>query len=151
MSSSELDQAPGTLACLFEVASRLFAVEISRAREVRVLADYTVVPLAPPHVRGLMNLRGAILPIVDLRVLLDLPPRTGSLQVLVVEAKAVRVALAVDRVIGVEALQDPLEATDTTIDTGLEERQLRRGDETIPVLDVVKLVDSLAAAKEGTA
>jgi chemotaxis signal transduction protein len=146
---SALDQAPGTLGCLFEVASRTFAVEIGRAREVRIVDDYTVVPLAPPHVMGMTNLRGAIIPIVDLRVLLGLPTRVGRVHVLVVEANGSRVALAVDRVVGVEALNDLLEPAETIVDTaGLEQRQLQRGDEAIAVLDVVKIVDSLAVAKE---
>ena len=149
MIPSALDQAPGTLACLFEVASRTFAVEISRAREARIIDDYTVVPLAPPHVLGMTNLRGAIIPIVDLRVLLGLPARVGTVHVLVVEANGSRVALAVDRVVGVEALDDLLEPAETIGDTaGLEQRQLQRGDEAIPVFDVVKIVDSLAAPKE---
>jgi purine-binding chemotaxis protein CheW len=144
-----LDQAPGTLACLFEVAGRTFAVEISRAREARIFDDYTVVPLAPPHVMGMTNLRGAIIPIVDLCVLLGLPGRVGTVHVLVVEANGVRVAVAVDRVIGVESLDDLLEPAEPIVDTaGLEQRHLRRGDEAIPILDVVKLVDSLAVAKE---
>jgi len=146
---SALDQAPGTLACLFEVAGRTFAVEIGRAREVRIVDDYTVVPLAPSHVMGMTNLRGAIIPIVDLRVLLGLPARVGTVHALVVEANGVRVALAVDRVVGVEALDDLLEPAEVNVGTaGLEERHLRRGDEAIPIIDVVKIVDSLAVAKE---
>jgi purine-binding chemotaxis protein CheW len=147
-----LDQATGTLACLFELASRMFAVEISRAREVRLVADYTVVPLAPAHVMGMTNLRGAIIPIVDLRVLLGLPARVGVVQVLVVEANGVRVAVAVDCVVGVESLDDLLEPVEAIGDTaGLEQCHLRRGDDTIPVLDVAKLVDSLAGAREAGA
>jgi purine-binding chemotaxis protein CheW len=153
VSAPSLDQATGPLACLFEVAGQTFAVEINRAREARIVDSYTVVPLAPPHVRGMTNLRGAIIPIVDLRVLLDLPPRGGSaVHVLVVEANGVRVAIAVDHVVGVEALEELPEPAEALVDTeGLEQRRLRRADETIPVLDVVKLVDSLARTKEAGA
>ena len=143
MSPSALDQA-GTLACLFELASQTYGVEISQAREARAFDDYTVVPLAPTHLIGMANLRGAIIPILDLRVLLGLPARAQMLQTLVVEANAVRVALAVDRVIGVESLDEPFEPGEPSGEvTGLERGRLRRGDETVPILDVEKIVESL--------
>src|SRR5438477_111314 len=71
-------------------------------------------------------------------------------------------ALAVDRVLGVEALEEEVEAGDAdAAHSDLERRCLRRGDDVVPVLDVVKIVDSLvhrapsetvdasAVAKEG--
>ena len=108
------------------------------------------------------NLRGAIIPIVDLRLLLGLSTGAGTVHALVVEANAIRVALAVDRVLGVEALEEEVEAGDAdAAHSDLERRRLRRGDDVVPVLDVVKIVDSLvhrapsetvdasAVAKEG--
>ena len=145
MSPSTLDQAPGALACLVELASRTFAVEIGQAREARVFTDYTIVPLAPPHLIGMTNLRGAILPIVDLGVLLGLPARRGTISALVVEAKAVRVALAVDRVLGVEALEAVLGHGPSEVESAqLARGHVRRGSDDVPVLDVEKIVESLA-------
>ena len=144
MSASALEGATGSLVCLFELANRTFGVDISRAREVRVLDDYTVVPLAPPQLIGMTNLRGAIIPIVDLRVLLGLPASEGTIHALVVEVNAVRVGLAVDRVVGVESLDEPLEPDGDVAETsGLQRGHLRRGDEAVPVLDVGKIVASL--------
>jgi chemotaxis signal transduction protein len=143
VSQSALDQA-GVLACLFELASQTFGVEISQAREARVFDDYTVVPLAPTHLIGMANLRGAIIPILDLRVLLGLPARAQMLQALVVEANAVRVALAVDHVIGVESLDELLEPGEPPVEAArLQRGRLQRGDETVSILDVVRIVESL--------
>ena len=145
MSASTLDQAPGALACLVELASRTFAVEIGQAREARVFTDYTIVPLAPPQLTGMTNLRGAIVPIVDLGVLLGLPKRHGPISALVVEANAVRVALAVDRVLGVEALEPAVGHGESDVASArLERGHLRRGNDAVPILDVVKIVESLA-------
>jgi purine-binding chemotaxis protein CheW len=145
VSPSTLDQAPGALACLFELASHTFAVEIGQAREARVFTDYTVVPLAPPHLIGMTNLRGAIIPIVDLGVLLGLPARRGTISALVVEANAVRVALAVDRVLGVEALERAVGHGESDLESArLESGHVRRGNDDVPILDVVKIVESLA-------
>ena len=144
MSASALEGATGSLVCLFELAGRTFGVDISRAREARVFDDYTVVPLAPPQLIGMTNLRGAIIPIVDLRVLLGLPASEGTIHALVVEANAVRVGLAVDRVVGVESLDEPLEPGEDIAETaGLQRGRLRRGDDAVPILDVGKIVESL--------
>lgn len=49
-------------------------LEIFKIREIRGYAPTTPIPNVPPHVRGVMNLRGAILPVVDLRMKFHLPP-----------------------------------------------------------------------------
>lgn len=143
MSESALDQA-GTLACLFEVGGRVFAVEITQAREVRAFEHYTVVPLGPPHLIGMTSLRGAIIPIVDLLLLLGLPAGADTGQSLVVEAHGVRAAIAVDRVLGVEALEEGAEPVLPAGVAEFERGQLLRRELTIPVLDVGRIVDSLS-------
>ena len=140
------DGAPGPSACLFEIAGRVFAIPITDAREVRAFDGYTMVPLAPPQLIGLTNLRGAIVPIVDLRVMLDLPPRppARAIESLVVAADGARVALAIDRMLGIEPL-DEGPAGDVRFDAGgLAAGRLARGDDTVPILDVVKIVEGLS-------
>ncbi len=56
----------------FEVAGQLFGVDVAVVQEVLAHDDYTPVPLAPPAVGGLFNLRGQVIPAVDLRVQLGL-------------------------------------------------------------------------------
>lgn len=139
------DQATRTVVCLVEVSGRTLAIEIAQAREARRVGDCTVVPLGPPHLMGLMNVRGAIVPLVDVRVLLGLPAGDRTDQSLVVEANAVRIALAVDRVHGVESIDGPDEPWTDPLDAAwFQPRCSRRGDDITPVLDVVKIVGSLA-------
>ena len=141
MTVSALD-APGAPACLVEIAGRTFAVEIAQAREAREFTEITVVPLAPPPMIGMANLRGSIVPVIDVALLLSLPPasRGRSVRTLVVEAGGVRLAAAVDRVLGVESL--PEEAGAALEDTrGFERGRLLRGDDPVPVLDVAKIVE----------
>ena len=145
MNSGPGDGAQSPSACLFEIAGRVFAIRITEAKEVRAFDEYTMVPLAPAQLIGMTNLRGAIVPIVDLRVMLDLPPRPSAraLESLVVAARGARVALAIDRMLGIEPLVDGL-AGDVRVETGgLACGSLARGDDTVPILDVVKIVDSL--------
>ena len=50
-----------------------FAIRISSVREIIGLGDVTPVPQTPPYVRGVLNLRGRVIPIVDLRAKCGLP------------------------------------------------------------------------------
>lgn len=59
----------------FKLAELDYAVDILRVREIRTWEQSTRVPFAPNYVVGLINLRGAIVPIVDLRSRLNLPSK----------------------------------------------------------------------------
>ena len=56
-------------------AGQLFGLCLDRVRDVFVPQGLSTVPLAPPEVAGLLNLRGRIVTAIDLRRRLDLPPR----------------------------------------------------------------------------
>lgn len=62
----------------FVVDRLLFGVEVEKVQEVIRYQAMTRVPLAPPVVKGLINLRGQIVTAVDLRGRLGLPPRATS-------------------------------------------------------------------------
>lgn len=51
----------------FKLGSEEYGLELVRVREIIALMDITPVPLAPDYVRGVMNLRGRVIPVVDLR------------------------------------------------------------------------------------
>ena len=50
-----------------------YGVEILKVQEIKSWGPYTPLPKSPAHVLGVINLRGAIVPIIDLRVRLGLP------------------------------------------------------------------------------
>lgn len=56
----------------FKLAGLDYAVDILRVQEIRVWQSSTRIPYSPAYVNGLINLRGAIVPIVDLRTRLGL-------------------------------------------------------------------------------
>lgn len=58
-----------------ETAGQLFGLKLDRVRDVFVPQGLSPVPLAPPEVAGLLNLRGRIVTALDLRTRLGLPPR----------------------------------------------------------------------------
>jgi purine-binding chemotaxis protein CheW len=84
----------------FEVADQLFGVDVATVQEVLSFDTYTPVPLAPPAIGGLFNLRGQVIAAVDLRVQLGLPPTTttGPAMNVIVKTDEESVSLLVDRI-----------------------------------------------------
>ena len=62
----------------FRVDGALYGVDAMRVKEVGRHADLTRVPLAPPTVAGILNLRGDVVTALDLRRLLGLPDRAAD-------------------------------------------------------------------------
>ena len=71
----------------FRCSDVSFGVPIHRVREIVTVPQITPVPECPTFVRGIINLRGRILPVLDLGQRLGLPegPRDGSGRILIVE------------------------------------------------------------------
>jgi len=57
----------------FSLGDELFAVEVVRAREILSLVPVTKVPQTPDFMLGVINLRGQVVPVVDMRLKLGLP------------------------------------------------------------------------------
>lgn len=102
-----------TLAC-FELAGDLYALDVAQLREVVRWQPVTPLPRAPALIEGVVDLRGAIVPVVDLaRLLRGTPIRSGPrARIAIVEVDGLVVGLAVDaatEVIAVDAaaLSDP--------------------------------------------
>jgi purine-binding chemotaxis protein CheW len=66
------------LYCTFRLAGRLFGVDVRTVKEVNTRTAVAPVPLAPPAVRGLVNLRGQLHLVLDLRQLLGLGAAAGT-------------------------------------------------------------------------
>lgn len=64
--------------CTFWVGGLFLGIDVLKVQEVLRPQPTTRVPLAPPTIRGLLNLRGQIVTAIDLRKKLALPERTAS-------------------------------------------------------------------------
>ena len=80
-----------------------YGVPVQRVREVIRVGEITRVPQAPEHVRGVTNLRGRILPVVELRSRLGMTPAviTPTSRIVVTEAHGRVLGLLVDAVLQV--------------------------------------------------
>ena len=84
----------------FWIGDQLFGISIARAHDVFALSRITPVPLAPPEVRGLINLRGRVVTAFDMRCRLDLPhqPIGAGTMAIGLELGSDGYALVVDRI-----------------------------------------------------
>jgi len=84
--------------CSVRLGSALYGVPISHILEIVGAARPQPVPLAPVFVGGLVHYRGDVLTTVSLRQLLDMPPKDGPQDILVLESSGGCFGLLVDSV-----------------------------------------------------
>ncbi|MDN5346725.1 MAG: purine-binding chemotaxis protein CheW [Clostridia bacterium] len=85
---------------VFQLAGETYGVDIGNVHEIIRMQPITDVPRAPEFVEGVINLRGRIIPVIDLHKRFGLPPaeETGSTRIMVVEVAGMTVGMIVDSV-----------------------------------------------------
>ncbi|MCL4784146.1 MAG: chemotaxis protein CheW [Bryobacterales bacterium] len=58
---------------VFHLGQEEFGIQVLKVREIMGIQDITAVPQTPHHVKGVINLRGKVIPVVDLRLKFGLP------------------------------------------------------------------------------
>src|ERR1051325_9969721 len=53
---------------VFKLADEEFGIRVLKVREILGLLEITAVPQTPPHIKGVINLRGKVIPVIDLRL-----------------------------------------------------------------------------------
>ena len=99
---------------IFSLAREHYGLDILKVREIVAMMDITSVPRMPAFVIGVVNLRGKVVPVMDLRLLLGMPEiqRTPRTCIVVVHAGEVETGIVVDRVLEVSNLPaDSIEET----------------------------------------
>ena len=73
----------------FSLGDELFGVEVTRAREILSVSPVTRVPQTPEYLLGVINLRGQVVPVIDMRLKLGLPvsEETEDTCIIVVEVQ----------------------------------------------------------------
>jgi purine-binding chemotaxis protein CheW len=75
---AHLGEAAASKWATFMLNQEMFALRVEDVQEVLMPQPLTPVPLAAPHIVGLLNLRGQLMSAVDLRMRLNFPPRTAD-------------------------------------------------------------------------
>lgn len=102
----------------FRLASEEFGIRVLKVREIMGVQEVTAVPQMPPHIKGVINLRGKVVPVVDLRLKFGLPAAEYTQRTCIIvtqvegESGAVLIGAIVDGVSEVVNLT-PAEIEDT--------------------------------------
>jgi purine-binding chemotaxis protein CheW len=84
--------------CLFSLGEDLYAVPVEMLTEIIISQKIFPVPTTPSHVLGVINLRGNIVPIVDIRSALSLSQQSTPGQIVIIKQDAVIIGIIVDNV-----------------------------------------------------
>lgn len=146
----------------FKLGDELFAINVAQVREVLELSQITRVPTAPDYMRGVVNVRGKAIPVVDLRLKFGLPKVADTVNSRIVvmeldldgEATVVGgIADSVHEVIELEPGQiNPPPRIAMRWRTELIQGMGRRGEQFIIILDIKAVFSSeeLALIGDGT-
>ena len=135
----------------FNVGREEFGITIDHVREINRLDKITSIPRAPAFIKGIMNLRGNVIPIIDLRERFGLEETTSSevRRVIIVEISEKLTGLLVDSVSEVLRLpKKDIESPPGIIETDVEMRFISGigkadgGKRIILIIDVDKLLSS---------
>src|SRR5216117_1027203 len=145
--SSQIGAAAGAQYLTFRLGDEEYGLDILKVQEIRSYAAITPLPNAPPAVKGVMNLRGQIIPVVDLRVTFGMRPTEYTRFAVVIVASIVRkiVGLLADGVSDVltMARTDVQPAPDfgAPVEARLISGMAKTGEKLVILLDVERLLD----------
>ena len=137
----------------FHLADEEYGVDILRVQEIRGWENVTRIPNSPTYVKGVLNLRGAIVPIIDLRNRFDLPHADYTPTTVVVVLSVWSKNGQKKRIVGVvvDAISDVVNAElsdiqatpsfDSSIDIEYIEGLATTGDKMLMLVDVDKLLN----------
>ncbi len=141
--------------CTFRVESMSLGLDVEHVQEVLRHQEMTEVPLAPPAVRGLINLRGQIVTALDMRRRFELPP-DGSGEPpmnVIMQAGSSLVSLLVDSIGEVESVNDdwyePVPETLDPCTKGMVSHVCKLDGKLLLILDPRGVLDGVTRTTEG--
>ena len=111
----------------FSLGSESYGMPILTVKEIVGMLDVTPVPRTPPHVRGVINLRGKIVAVVDLRARLGMEEveRTDETCIIVVRTRGIEMGIIVDTVSEVQDIPEDAIVPAPSFGTGVRTDYLR--------------------------
>ncbi len=127
----------------FLLAYEKYGIESSYVREIYPLKELTPLPCTPPFVLGLINVRGQILSVIDIKKFFDLPDKglTDLNKVIILQTDKMELGILADAILGVRSI--PLQEIQTSLPTltGIRADYLRGvTKEPLVVLDGEKIL-----------
>ncbi|MCS7235358.1 MAG: chemotaxis protein CheW [Armatimonadota bacterium] len=124
-----------------------YGVPIEHVHEIIRMQEVTRIPRAPAFVEGVINLRGQVIPVIDLRKRFGLPhgERNGAARIVVVEMNGSRVGVVVDAVLEVLRLPNssvvPPEELLAASEVAFLQGVAKQGEDLILLLDLQRVLE----------
>lgn len=85
---------------IFKLGREEYGVSILQVQEIKRITDITRVPNTPDYIKGVINLRGSVLPVIDLKNRLNLPQQTSTedTRIIIVKVEELSIGMVVDAV-----------------------------------------------------
>jgi chemotaxis signal transduction protein len=119
-----------------------YAISVDHVLEIAEFGEVAPVPGAPPEVTGVRNLRGQVIPVIDLATVLGLSDDADRQRIVITEESGRRGGLAVTEIVDVSELPEAAEKAESHYLAGAV---LVDGD-LVGVLDVSAVLDALSVA-----
>ena len=140
----------------FDLGSDEYAIPLLAVREVLAMPEVTPIPQSPAYFKGIMNLRGSVISIMDLRAKLSIKaPATDEDTVVILDFGDASLGVVVDRVNAVVPFTRSDISEKPAIDAGKSMEHItsvvRRNDKLILLLDIAKALsieDRLAISRK---
>ncbi len=136
----------------FRLGDEDFALEINKVREVLDYTNITKIPRTPEFMKGVINLRGNVVPVIDLRLNLGMKAITRNVETCIVIVEVDMdgdtlhigaLADSVQEVVGIEADQiEPAPRIGTRLNTDFIQGMGKRGDNFVIILDIDRVLSS---------
>ncbi len=127
----------------FTLADETYGIDSAFVREVYPMKDFTSLPGVPPFILGIINVRGQILPVVDLKKFFNLPEKgSGELKrVIILRDERMEFGILTDTVIGTKVIYSDEVLPVPSMVTGIGEEYLKGvTKESLIVLNAEKLL-----------
>lgn len=152
-------QTDGSQFLTFNLGEELYGVDILRVQEIKGYTAVTKIPNTPPHIKGVLNLRGTIVPIVELRTKFGIPTidYTAFTVIIVVVVRDKVMGLVVDAVSDVLNIDkkdiQPPPQFGVKVDVSFLNGIGKSGDKLVALLDIDRMLPEgeapVAAVSEG--
>ena len=132
----------------FFLGEEQYGIAIDRIKEINAIMKVTNVPKTPEYMRGVINLRGSIIPVVDTRLRFGMETKEEDMHtaIVIIEVDKVNIGFIVDRVEEVASI-DSANMSDppkfgNNIDTDFICSMTQMDENVVMILDVLKLFEA---------
>lgn len=150
MQKMNREKESGVQTCLsFSLGEEVFAINVSRVINILEMSPITKIPKSPEYMLGVINLRGTVLPVTDLRVKFGLPAKSFTVDTSIIvlnidlNGELILAGIVVDNVKEVIELKPEEITSSPTIgskyNSGFVQGMYRTGDKFIMILDINKI------------